>query len=61
MWKHLDKKKYGVRIQKYSADNQKNKKNKKTQFQKMVIFIKNNLVKYYFEIYDWSLINIRRH
>ena len=49
LWKHLDKKKYGVRIQKYSADNQKNKK---TQFQKMVIFIKNNLVKYYFEIYD---------
>ena len=52
LWKHLDKKKYGVSIKNIQQTTKKQKKNKKTQFQKMVIFIKNNLVKYYFEIYD---------
>ena len=50
--KHLDMKKYGISIKNIQQTTKKTKKNKKTQFQKMVIFIKNNLVKYYFEIYD---------
>ena len=40
LWKHLDKKKYGVRIQKYSADNQKNKKKQKNSIPKNGYFYK---------------------